>query len=215
MAGVLFSSGGRSSAKGQAINVWDLHRESCVLQLLVGDDPGDVQHLAAAKKSPVLFAADSGGHISLHDLRAKQQIGQLAPLKDALIGMAVEPGETEKQFVLGFRNGTISFHDWRMSDTSASTSLWRTLEGHSKGNVAAICAHETAPLVATATASQVVKIWNMRAEQVGVVRPQTSILAQPIGPATCLAFAPYSLQLASGGGDAICAVYSLELCHDT
>ena len=53
-----------------------------------------------------------------------------------------------------------------------------------------------ASLPATAAPPQV---WNVRGEQVGVVRAHTSFLAhQRVGPVKHLAFAPYELRLASG-----------------
>ena len=213
LGGALYAAGGRNTMKGVTINAWDLHREYCVSQLGDGEELTNVTHLAAATANPVLYAADSSGNVRIFDLRAQQQVHQLQSAKDHPAGLVADPGGVEHQLIIGYQNGTLNFFDCRMlgGPSSPSVSLLRSVEGHSKGNVTALCAHEHAPLIASATASQVVKVWSLRGEQVGVVRPHSSILGQPIGPATCLSFAPYSLQLASGGGDSICAVYSLEL----
>ena len=89
--------------------------------------------------------------------------------------------------------------------------MWKSVEAHSKGTLTALAAHPHAPLLATATSSQVVKVWGAGGEQVGVVRAHSSFLAtHRIGPVTCLAFAPYELLLASGSADPYAAVYGLE-----
>lgn len=215
MGGTLYAAGGRCAPKGLPINAWDLHREHCVSQLCSGDSAerqNSVVCLAAAKKSPVLYAADASGSVRIYDLRAKEQVHQTQPSKDHLVGMVADPGGVENQLILGYQNGTLNFHDCRVMGES-TVSLLRSIEGHSKGNMTTLCGHEYAPLLASATTTQVVKVWSLKGEQVGVVRTHSSILGQPIGPATCLTFAPYSLQLASGNGDSICAIYSLELAQ--
>ena len=53
-------------------------------------------------------------------------------------------------------------------------------------------------------------MWGAAGQQVGVVRAHTSFLSQRIGPIACLAWAPYDLRLASGGGDTCVAVYAIE-----
>lgn len=212
MNGVLFAAGGRETQKGAAINAWDLHRESCVSQLTSSDDSWSYfRHLAAAKHSPLLYAADNNGSLHIYDLRSSQRVGAAQPLKERVVGLVAEPGGKENQVILGYRNGVISFMDCRMIGAVPTTSMIKNVEGHSKGNMTALCGHDYAALLATSTSTQVVKLWSLRGEQVGVVRAHSSILGQPIGPTTCLAFAPFSLHLASGGGDSICAVYSLDL----
>lgn len=215
--GTLYASGGRSSPKGLTINAWDLHREYCVQQLGNGDSEerplNGVAFLAASERTPILYAAESNGNVRIFDVRTQSQVQETQPSKDQqVVGMVADPGGIENRLVLGYRNGILNFLDCRvLSSSSPGVSLLRSVEGHSKGNVTTLCGHSQAPLLASATTSQVVKVWSLRGDQVGVVRPHSSILGQPIGPATCLAFAPYSLQLASGGGDSICAIYSLEL----
>jgi WD40 repeat protein len=217
MSGVLFAAGGRDSQKGTTVNVWDLQHETCASQLVTSATDSEkriFQHIASAKRSPVVFAVDTAGLVRIFDVRAGQQVGDIQGSNSRVIGVVSEPGRVENQLVMGHRNGTINFYDWRKTaSNSLSASLWRTVEGHSKGNVTVLCGHSFAPLLATATASQVVKVWSTRAEQVGVVRAHQSVLGQPGGPYTCLGFAPFSLSLASGGKESVCAVYSLELAQ--
>lgn len=89
--------------------------------------------------------------------------------------------------------------------------MWKAVEAHSRGTMTALAAHPNASLLATATSSQVVKVWSACGEQVGVVRAHSSFLAtHRIGPVTCLSFAPYELLLGSGSADPMVAIYGLE-----
>ena len=186
-----------------------------------------VDHLGVSVHSPALFAADSEGLVRVYDLRSGAVAGTAQHLRSRLAGMAVEPGGTPHQLVLSYPSGHLSFLDCRMLGGAGGgpaatgigaaaaaqrleTGLWKSFEAHSKGVLSAMCAHGVAPLLATATTSQVVKLWSTRGEQVGVVRAHTSFLSQRIGPITCLAFGPHDLHLASGGGDSIVAVYQVE-----
>ena len=56
---------------------------------------------------------------------------------------------------------------------------------------------------------QVLKLWSPRGEMQGVIRATAPFLAQRVGPVNCLAFHPYRLLLASGGGDSIIALYPI------
>ena len=104
------------------------------------------------------------------------------------------------------------------SSARVEVGVWKTVEAHSRGGMSALASHRAAPLLATATTSQVraaqagrrrctwarglaaarvraqhrahrarnmvplapqvVKVWNTRGEQVGVVRAHTSFLSQ-------------------------------------
>lgn len=56
---------------------------------------------------------------------------------------------------------------------------------------------------------QVLKLWSPRGEMQGVIRATAPFLAQRVGPVNCLAFHPYRLLLASGGGDSVIALYPI------
>ena len=189
-----------------------------------------VDKLGASPHSPILYTSDTSGMIRVFDLRASRVVGTAQPVKNSrLAGMAVEPGGNEHQLAVAYPSGTLSFLDSRLfsgsrhhhhrhggssnsnGDSSLQTPVWRSVEAHNKGSVTALAAHAHAPLLATSTATQVVKVWSCDGEQIGVVRAHTSYLAQRIGRTTALTWAQYGLQLASGGDDSIVAVYSLEV----
>ncbi|PSC68711.1 Regulatory-associated of TOR 1 [Micractinium conductrix] len=231
----LFAAGGRSAER---VYMWDLERENCIAQLNLpaagaagggGSEPGGaapaVEHIAASCHSPLLYAADNSGTVRIFDLRSSEVVGSVQHLRTRLAGMVAEPGGTPHHLVLGYPGAQLAFLDCRMiSDNAAAgpgsvqqgrrleVGVWKTVDAHSKGQMTALAAHPNAPLLATATNNQVVKVWSSSGEQVGVVRAHSSFLAaHRIGPVTCLAFAPYELLLASGSADPVAAIYSLDL----
>ncbi|EFN54506.1 hypothetical protein CHLNCDRAFT_135218 [Chlorella variabilis] len=196
-----------------------------------------VEHIAASCCSPLLYAADGTGMVRIFDLRSSELVGSVQHIRSRLAGMVAEPGRTPHHLVLGYPGAQLAFLDCRMvrwaqawgpgSDASSSggaaaggtapparrleVGVWKTVEAHSKGQMTALAAHPSAPLLATATNNQVVKVWSSSGEQVGVVRAHSSFLAtHRIGPVTCLTFAPYELLLASGNADPVVAVYGLD-----
>lgn len=92
--------------------------------------------------------------------------------------------------------------------TSAATV--KALCAHTKGGVSSLVAHAHAPLLATGTAHQVVKVWTDGCEVVGAIRAQSSHLASKMGPVTCMAWHPCQPLLGAGGGDGVVAVYTVD-----
>ncbi len=173
--------------------------------------------------APLLFAGCRDGLVLLYDLRAPQQAVQsLRPFHSSLAGMVVEPGATPHSIAVASPKGLLKFCDTRMpGPTSAPTpgappvgsthhmGVWKTVEAHTKGTVTALAAHPNAPLLATATSMQAVKLWSPRGEQLGVVRTTASLL-QRIGAVNCLTFHPLKLMLAGGAGDGVVALYNIH-----
>lgn len=198
--------------KKSVINVWDLHRELCVSQLT--NTPENLQnfkynHIYSSQINSILYTSGSDGYLTLYDYRSNKMVSS-SRYQDDIIGLAPEIEGEVYNLAIGHRSGKIDLIDFRKSGGSINGATVKEIDGHSRGSMTVIQGHQAAPMFATATSSQVVKVWTSKGDQLGVVRPHTSILGQPIGPTKCLAFSPFSLKLASGGGDSICAVYSLE-----
>ena len=70
--------------------------------------------------------------------------------------MALEPGGVGNQLVTGVASGELKFLDFRMVNGKGQTGVWKTVEAHSKGGMTALAAHPYSPLLATATATQVI-----------------------------------------------------------
>lgn len=213
MPDCLFAAGEFDVQRQGTVNIWNLEYETCGLQLRSKEDVS-IQYLACAKRSPMLFAGSKEGCITIFDIRVKKQVGEIKYGSSNLIGIVSEPGEIENQFIAGYREGHINFMDIRKcsDDGNLTGNTWKRIEAHSKGNVTNLCGHSHAPILASATASQVVKVWSAHAEQVGVVRTKPNMLSSgPLGATSCLTFSEYDLELGSGGRESVCAVYHLDV----
>lgn len=151
----------------------------------------------------------------LFDIRAgSTPVGSVSPGLGRLVGIAAEPGNCEHASVLGTPDGKLAFLDARVTSQGeglrAEAGIWKTVEAHGKGSMTALAGHPNAPLLATATANQVVKVWNTNGDNVGVIRAHTSFLSHRPGPLTCLSWKPYDPVLAAGGADHIAPIYYLE-----
>ncbi|KAL3149110.1 hypothetical protein ABBQ32_001950 [Trebouxia sp. C0010 RCD-2024] len=214
-SGRLYAAGG---AAASTVHTWDMSQERCTRQIYVSgtDDKSSsrtevtVQHLAVARQEPLMLAGCSNGCLQLYDLRQSQRAAaSVQPHKTPMLDMVLEPGGLQNQLVTGTSSGELQFVDFRMVDSNGEMGVWKTVEAHTKGAMTAMAAHPYSPLLATATATQVVKLWSPRGEMQGVIRATAPFLAQRVGPVNCLAFHPYRLLLASGGGDSVIALYPI------
>ncbi|DBA97523.1 hypothetical protein WJX77_009223 [Trebouxia sp. C0004] len=214
-SGRLYAAGG---ATPSTVHTWDMSQECCTQQTHVSGsddddtsrDGGGVQHLAVARQEPLMLAGCFNGLVQLYDLRQSQKAAaSVQPHRTPMLGMVLEPGGLSNQLVTGTSWGELKFIDFRMVDSTGQTGVWKTVEAHSKGAMSAMTAHPYSPLLATATETQVLKLWSPRGEQQGVIRATAPFLAQRVGPVNCLEFHPYRLLLASGGGDPIIALYPI------
>lgn len=212
----LYAAGG---AAPSTVHSWDMSQERCTQQICVSGFAESsstnragvgVQHLAVARQEPLMLAGCTNGLVQLYDLRQSQKAAaSVQPHRTSMLGMVLEPGGLSNQLVTGTSMGELKFLDFRVVDSSGQMGVWKTVEAHSKGSMSAMAAHPYSPLLATATATQVLKLWSPRGEQQGVIRATAPFLAQRVGPVNCLEFHPYRLLLASGGGDPIIALYPI------
>lgn len=90
-----------------------------------------------------------------------------------------------------------------------SRASFRVEEATRSGRLTALCAHPHAPLFATGSATQVVKIWNERGDIASSIRARQQAPVQRIARTTCMAFAQFDLKLATGASDSLCSIYSM------
>ncbi|GFR43035.1 hypothetical protein Agub_g4039, partial [Astrephomene gubernaculifera] len=186
-----------------------------------------VEQLLLSSLDPNLLApVCTDGTLRVFDLRsATSPRLVLQPLgRSPLAGAVLEPGGRQGLVVVVSEKGEMRWLDLRGgtgggapgeaggSEGSSSSYTYKTLQAHTKGGVCALTAHSLAPLLATGTSSQVVKIWTDDGDVVGTLRPgNSSTLLAPhkVGPVTSMVFHPYQPVLAAAGSDH-CTVY--ELC---
>lgn len=112
------------------------------------------------------------------------------------------------QIVSASQAGDIQFMDIRKH-----TSAYLTIEAHRR-SLTALAVHRHAPVIASGSAKQIIKVFSLEGEQLSMIRYYPSFMAQKIGAVSCLSFHPYRVLLAAGTGsgptDACISIYADE-----
>lgn len=105
------------------------------------------------------------------------------------------------EVLIGSVRGTVKFWDLRTMRT------YKTLEVQ-KSPLTSLAVHNCAPIMATGSHAQFIKILTLGGEQLGnIIKYYDGFLGQRIGPVSCLAFHPHKLLLASSSTDGIVSLY--------
>jgi len=112
-------------------------------------------------------------------------------------------GDPSSRLVSGSVHGDIKIWDLGMR---ASVS---TIEAH-KEPMTAMAVHDYAPVIASGSQNQFVKIFSLQGELLSTIRYHDGFLGQRIGPVSCLSFHPLKAVLAAGGTDSIISIYAAE-----
>lgn len=104
--------------------------------------------------------------------------------------------------ITGSVRGSVKFWDLRTMRT------YKTLEVQ-KSPLTALAVHNSAPIMATGSHAQFIKLLTLGGEQLGgIIKYHDGFLGQRIGPVSCLAFHPVRLMLAAGATDSIVSIYA-------
>lgn len=106
------------------------------------------------------------------------------------------------QIVSASQAGDIQFVDIR-----SHRDTYLTIEAH-RGSLTALAIHRHAPIVASGSAKQLIKVFSLEGEQLNTIRYYPTIMAQKIGSVGCLAFHPYEALLAAGAVDALVSIHA-------
>ncbi|CAI9097189.1 OLC1v1033561C1 [Oldenlandia corymbosa var. corymbosa] len=202
-SGCLFASGDISS-----IMSWDLDKEQLVNTIPLSSDCS-VSALAASQVHGGQFVAGfSDGFVRLFDVRTPEMLVSAArphtQRLERIVGLAFQPGLEPGKIVSASQAGFIQFLDMRrLGDT------YLTIDAH-RGSLTALAVHRHAPLVASGSAKQLIKLFNLEGEQLGSIRYQPSFMAQKIGSVSCLTFHPYQVLLAAGTADGCVSIHGDE-----
>lgn len=106
------------------------------------------------------------------------------------------------QFVSASQAGDIEFLDIRNP-----RDTYLTINAH-RGSLTALAVHRHAPIIASGSAKQIIKVFSLEGEVLGTIRYYSTFMAQTIGPVSCLTFHPYQVLLAAGAADACVSIYT-------
>lgn len=109
------------------------------------------------------------------------------------------------QIVSASQAGDIQFVDLRRMQEA-----YLTIDAH-RGSLTALAVHRHAPLIASGSAKQLIKVFSLEGEQLGTIRYYPTFMAQKIGSVSCLTFHPYQVLLAAGASDACVSIYADEV----
>lgn len=106
------------------------------------------------------------------------------------------------QIVSASQAGDIQFLDIRNH-----SDAYLTIDAH-RGSLTALAVHRHAPIIASGSAKQLIKVFSLEGEQLGTIRYHPTFMAQKIGPVSSLTFHPYQVLLAAGAADPFVTLYA-------
>ncbi|XP_074581957.1 regulatory-associated protein of TOR 1-like [Curcuma longa] len=200
-SGYLYSSGGTSS-----VLLWDLDKEQLVSTIPSSSD-SCISALSASQVQGGQFAAGFvDGTIRIYDIRTPEMpVGTAQPHTqkvEKVVGIGFQPGLDTTKIVSASLAGDIQFLDVRNQ-----SEPYLTIDAH-RGSLAALAIHRHAPIIASGSAKQIVKVFSLKGEQLSIIRYYPTFMAQRIGSVSCLTFHPYRVLLAIGAADACVSIYA-------
>ncbi|GJM88184.1 hypothetical protein PR202_ga04214 [Eleusine coracana subsp. coracana] len=203
-SGYLYASGDMAS-----ILVWDLDKEQLTSTIQSSADSA-ISALSISQVRSGQFAAGfADASIRIFDVRTPDRIVYMArphaPRTEKVVGIGFQPGFDPHKIVSASQAGDIQFLDVRRA-----AEPYLTIEAH-RGSLTALAVHRHAPVVASGSAKQMIKVFSLEGEQLTIIRYQPSFMGQRIGSVNCLSFHPYKSLLAAGAGDnALVSIYAEE-----
>ncbi|XP_042050118.1 regulatory-associated protein of TOR 1-like isoform X1 [Salvia splendens] len=203
-SGYLFSSGDISS-----IMAWDLDKEQLVKTISLPQD-SSISALAVSQVHAGQFAAGFvDGYVRLYDIRTPEMlVTETRPHTqrvERVVGIGFQPGLEPAKIVSASQAGNIQFLDMRRAKNT-----YLTINAH-RGSLTALAVHRHAPLIASGSAKQFIKVFNLEGDPLGTIRYYPTFMAQKIGSVSCLTFHPYQVLLAAGAADACVSIYADEI----
>ncbi|KAK8447186.1 hypothetical protein SEVIR_8G015500v4 [Setaria viridis] len=203
-SGYLYASGDMSS-----ILIWDLDKEQ-LLNTIQSSGDSAISALSASQVRSGHFAAGfTDGSVRIFDVRSPDRLIYMArphaPRTEKVVGIGFQPGFDPYKIVSASQAGDIQFLDVRRA-----AEPYLTIEAH-RGSLTALAVHRHAPVVASGSAKQMIKVFSLEGEQLTIIRYQPSFMGQRIGSVNCLSFHLYKSLLAAGAGDnALVSIYAEE-----
>lgn len=192
-----------------SLKIWDLHKELCTDSI-----PTHIKSCVTSLTTDTIsggFVVGAGfgdGTVLLLDKRLPntnqhQIIRNYKEHNNWIVNLKMQKINTN-QLISGSSNSVVKFWDIRV-DTST-----KTINSH-KGNMTAFVVHDFAPILASGSDNQFIKVFNTKGDQLSMIYYHEGFLGQRIGPITSLAFHPYKLCLSAGSSDSIISIYSGDL----
>ncbi|KAK6943403.1 Raptor, N-terminal CASPase-like domain [Dillenia turbinata] len=202
-SGYLYASGEISS-----IMLWDLDKEQLVNSIPSSSD-SSISALAASQVHGGQFAAGFvDGSVRLYDVRTPEMLvcatRPHTEQVERVMGIGFQPGLDPGKIVSASQAGDIKFLDIRNQKDA-----YLTIKAH-RGSLTALAVHRHAPIIASGSAQQRIKVFDLEGKPIDTIRYYFTFMAQKIGSVSCLTFHPYQVLLAAGTADACVSIYADE-----
>ena len=194
-----------------SLHIYDLNTEQCIVRLRTETD-ACLTSLQSDTKDPRLFgccvAGCGDGSVRLFDARMGNfssfaLAGQFNEHEAWIVNAHIQPGTFD--MLTGSVAGDVKLWDLRQPKASM-----QTITAHRDSPMTALVVHDYAPVFATGSHNQFIKVCNRNGDKLEMIRYHEGFMGNRIGPVSCLAFHPYRLLLGAGATDALIAVYSHE-----
>ncbi|XP_024521729.1 regulatory-associated protein of TOR 1 isoform X1 [Selaginella moellendorffii] len=200
--GYLYASAGESSS----IVVWDLDRELLACTIQAPGESGISAMSASQSPSGVLAVGCCDGAVRIYDIRSHSPlVSGMRPHAHRVIGLEFQSASSAQTVVSASQTGDVKFLDLRFPSAAA----WG-FGAHSRGHLTALSVHRHAPVIATGSMNNGIRVFNLSGQEVSRIRYYNSFLAVKIGAVSCLSFHPYSVHLAAAAADSIVTIYCGE-----
>uniref|UniRef100_A0A7S3GZW4 Uncharacterized protein n=1 Tax=Spumella elongata TaxID=89044 RepID=A0A7S3GZW4_9STRA len=222
--GTLFAGGNSNT-----VRVWDLGREQCVRVFETGTKTcltALATTVGAFAPSPLssphhnnntvltplstfdvplawIFAGFADGSIGVYDERVQSNGGRVHYARDHSTWIVSAHMRADAQEVITSSvRGAVKFWDIR------SWRTYKTLDVQ-KSPLTSMSVHNCAPIIATGSHAQFIKILTFGGEQLGnIIKYHDGFLGQRMGPITSLTFHPHRMMLAASAADCIISIYA-------
>ncbi|EPS59850.1 hypothetical protein M569_14955, partial [Genlisea aurea] len=202
---------GHLCASGEISSIfdWDLDKEQLVNTIPLASE-SSISALAVSRVHGSQFAAGfSDGYVRLYDTRAPEKLvcGTRPHVQrvERVVGLAFLPGLEPAKIISASQAGDIQFLDMRRAE-----KMYLTINAH-RGSLSALAVHRHAPLIASGSAQQIIKVFNLNGHPLGTIQYYPTFMGQKIGSVRCLAFHPHQVMLAASASDACVSIYANEI----
>lgn len=191
------------------INVWDLHREICDVNIDLSPYLVDSNGLAGItslcnvsikENQENLFACGSqDGSILICDSRQSKPVIEWKNVhKDCILNVSTQRTNSNI-LVSADYSGQVHLYDVRKQ--SGSFNSFQT------GKITAFAMHNVHDIIAVGSNDQFIKFYNLNGLELNTILYYDGFFVQRIGPIAALAFHPYKLVLGSSSTDRLLSVY--------
>ncbi|KAF5190287.1 Regulatory-associated protein of tor, partial [Thalictrum thalictroides] len=208
-SGYLYASGEISS-----VMLWDLDKEQLVNSIPSSSETSISALSASQVHGGQLVAGYVDGTVRLFDIRTPEMLvcttdphrpkveRAVTQKVERVVGIGFQPGLDPGKIVSASLAGDIQFLDIR-----SSTDPYLTVDAH-RGSLTALAIHRHAPVIASGSAKQLIKVFSLEGAPLGTIRYYPTFMGQKIGSVSCLTFHPYRFLLAAGAADACVSIYA-------